>query len=121
MKVVGKHPYYRMRSILNLRGARSYEVALYNSDLSPIWLNIKAKFGGMTKVTYSFWYLLFFLGVILMAKKKKNIFKISSIENTLRHMPKYNAFQGGYGSHGDKSYNRRKNKEEFRKQLREVL
>ncbi len=54
-------------------------------------------------------------------RKKNNTLRISSIENTLRHMPKYNAFQGGYGSHGDKAYNRRKNKEEFRKQLREVL
>ena len=58
-----------------------------------------------------------------MSKKKKNIsvLRISSVENTLRQMPKYNPYQVGHGSHGDKAYNRRKNKEQFRKEMREIL
>lgn len=55
-----------------------------------------------------------------MSKRKKNkrVFYLSAEENTLRQMPKYNPYQGGYGSHGDKAYNRRKNKEQLRKELR---
>lgn len=58
-----------------------------------------------------------------MSKKKKNtsVLRISSVENTLRQMPHYNAYQGGYGAHGSKKYNRRKNKEQFRKEMREML
>lgn len=59
-----------------------------------------------------------------MSKKKKNskVFYLSSIDNTLRQMPKYNAYQGGYGPHGSKGYNRRKEKGRFQKELRnEVL
>lgn len=58
-----------------------------------------------------------------MAKKKKNVkvLHISAVENTLRQMPHYNPYQTGYGSHGDKKYNRRKNKEQFRKEMREML
>lgn len=36
-----------------------------------------------------------------MSRKKKNkvnVCHISSVENTLRQMPRYNAFQGGYGA-----------------------
>ena len=54
-----------------------------------------------------------------MSKRKKNVvLHISSVENTLRQMPKYNPYQVGHGSHGDKGYNRRKNKEQLRKELR---
>lgn len=58
-----------------------------------------------------------------MSKRKKNIsvLHISSVENTLRQMPKYNPYQVGHGSHGDRAYNRRKYKEQLRKEIREVL
>ena len=57
-----------------------------------------------------------------MSKRKKNksVFYLSAEENTLRQMPKYNPFQGGYGSHGDKAYNRCKNKEQLRREIREA-
>ena len=55
-------------------------------------------------------------------KQKTNLdLKISSIENTKAHMPHYNAYQGGYGAHGDEKYNRRKEKKELRRMLNEVL
>ena len=54
--------------------------------------------------------------------KRKNIcvFHLSAKENTLRQMPKFNPYQVGHGSHGDKAYNRRKNKEQLRRDLREA-
>lgn len=57
-----------------------------------------------------------------MAKRKKSgkntVLRISAVENTLRQMPHYNPYQTGHGIHGDKKYNRRKNKEQFKKELR---
>lgn len=57
-----------------------------------------------------------------MSKRKKNscVFYLSAEENTLRQMPKYNPYQVGHGSHGNKGYNRRKNKEQLRCDLREA-
>jgi len=57
-----------------------------------------------------------------MSKRKKNncVFYLSAEENTLRQMPKYNPYQVGHGSHGSKGYNRRKNKEQLRRDLREA-
>ena len=46
---------------------------------------------------------------------------ISSLENTKSHMPHYNAYQGGYGAHGDRKYNRRKEKRKFERQMREAF
>ena len=57
-----------------------------------------------------------------MSKRKKNIrvFHLSAEESTLRQMPKYNPYQVGHGSHGDRAYNRRKNKEQLRRDIREA-
>lgn len=41
---------------------------------------------------------------------------MSSEEATLKKMPKYNGFQGGYGIHGDTKYNREKEKKKFEKE-----
>lgn len=58
-----------------------------------------------------------------MSKKKSNmsVYHLSSTENTLRQMPKFNPYQTGHGVHGDTKYNRRKEKEKFRKLLSENL
>lgn len=38
-----------------------------------------------------------------MSKKKKiNVMHISSVENTLRKMPKYNPYASGHGAHQNK-------------------
>ena len=53
-----------------------------------------------------------------MSKRKKNVvFSLTAEENTLRQMPHYNAYQGGYGAHGSRKYNRKKVKRDFRKML----
>ena len=52
---------------------------------------------------------------------KSNKLKISSVENTLHHMPHYNPYQTGHGPHGSKGYNRREQKKQLRKELCEVL
>jgi hypothetical protein len=58
-----------------------------------------------------------------MSKKKKKMScgKITSQQFFNAQKPKFNGFACGHGSHGDMSYNRRKMKEQFRKELREVL
>lgn len=60
-----------------------------------------------------------------MASKKNRIpkdgpvFTMTSEEATLSKMPKYNAFAGGYGTHGDSKYNRNKEKREFERRMRD--
>ena len=54
-----------------------------------------------------------------MPKKKKyerdgSVFYMDSLTNTLRQMPKYNAYQCRGGVHGDTKYNRRKEKKSLR-------
>ena len=58
-----------------------------------------------------------------MSKKKKKIScgKITSKQIFDAQKPQFNGFAYGYGSHGDKSYNRRRMKEQFRKELREAF
>lgn len=56
-----------------------------------------------------------------MRKKEKiPVVKISSVENTLRQMPKYNAFASGHGEHQDKIKhpNRAQRKASLEKELR---
>lgn len=53
--------------------------------------------------------------------KKQLVYHLSAEENTLRQMPKFNPYQVGHGSHGHKGYNRRRNKQELRKEIREAL
>lgn len=56
-----------------------------------------------------------------MSKKKNSmsVYHLSSTENTLRQMPKFNPYQTGHGVIGDTKYNRRKEKEKLRKLLKE--
>lgn len=58
-----------------------------------------------------------------MSKKKSNmsVYHLSATKNTLRQMPKFNPYQTGHGIIGDTKYNRRKEKEKFRKLLSENL
>ena len=58
-----------------------------------------------------------------MSKKKKKIScgKITSKQLVDAQKPQFNGFACGYGSHGDKSYNRRKMKEQFRREMHESL
>ena len=58
-----------------------------------------------------------------MSKKKSNmsVYCLSSTENTLRQMPKFNPYQTGHGVIGDTKYNRRKEKAKFKKFLSENL
>ena len=55
-----------------------------------------------------------------MSKKKKTIkvMHVSSVENTLRQMPKYNGFATGHGVHKTPKHpSRAKRKHDFRKQI----
>ena len=56
-----------------------------------------------------------------MAKKKApktNKFAImTSMEATHAAMPHYNAFQGGYGAHGKRKYDRNATKRDFQKSI----
>lgn len=52
-----------------------------------------------------------------MKKKSLSVYRLSSIENTLKKMPKYNPYQIGYGVIGDTKYNRRKAKRDMKKLL----
>ena len=56
-----------------------------------------------------------------MSKVKHNlqVYHLSSEENTLLQMPKFNPFDIGHGVHGDTKYSRSKSKREFRRILRE--
>ena len=56
-----------------------------------------------------------------MSKVKHNIsvYHLSSEENTLLHMPKFNPFGIGHGIHGNTKYSRIKNKREFNRILKE--
>lgn len=66
-----------------------------------------------------------------MSKKKKKkqmkvskngpVWKKTAEEVTLSQMPKYNAYAGGYGSHGDRKYNRNKAKRDFQKRLNDEV
>lgn len=54
-----------------------------------------------------------------MPKKKRyvrdgSVFYMDSLTNTLRQMPKYNAYQCRGGVHGDTKYNRCKEKKSLR-------
>lgn len=43
--------------------------------------------------------------------KKDVVYSLTSVENTLLHMPKYNGYQGGYGVHKNKKvYDRKRDK-----------
>lgn len=48
-----------------------------------------------------------------MKKKSLSVYHLSSIENTLKKMPKYNPYQTGHGVIGDTKYNRRKAKKRY--------
>lgn len=53
--------------------------------------------------------------------KRKKIPKkphFSSLEMTMAKKPYYNAYVGGYGPHGSRKYKRNKEKENFRKSIR---
>lgn len=52
-----------------------------------------------------------------MKKKNLSVYHLSSIENTLKKMPKYNPYQTGHGVIGDTKYNRRKAKKDMKKLL----
>lgn len=52
-----------------------------------------------------------------MKKKSLSVYHLSSIENTLKKMPKYNPYQTGHGVIGDTKYNRRKAKRDMKKLL----
>ena len=56
-----------------------------------------------------------------MSKRKNSmsVYHLSATENTLRQMPKFNPYQIGHGVHGDTKYNRRKEKEKFKRYLSE--
>lgn len=57
-------------------------------------------------------------GVSLVSKNKSNVvFHMSKEEATLIKMPKFNGYAGGYGAHGDKKYNRNKEKRSWRKEI----
>ena len=52
-----------------------------------------------------------------MSKKKNiHIATISTIEIFEMRKPQYNGFACGHGAHGNKGYNRRKVKEQFRRE-----
>lgn len=54
------------------------------------------------------------------SKKKISVMKVSSVENTLRQMPRYNAYAGGYGAfqNKEKHPNRSQRKAALKKELR---
>lgn len=53
-----------------------------------------------------------------MKRKKIPVIHISGVENTLRQMPKYNAFATGYGTHKDKKHpNRNQRKKADRAEI----
>ena len=53
---------------------------------------------------------------------KKSVYHMSSVENTLHQMPKYNAFAGGYGFHKSKKHpSRNQRKAKDRKTFKEYL
>ena len=58
-----------------------------------------------------------------MSRKKQGIpnsgavWRLSSEKATLNKMPKYNAFQGKSGPHGDMKYNRARERRNFRQGL----
>ena len=52
-----------------------------------------------------------------MKKKSLSVYHLSSIENTLKKMPKYNPYQTEHGVNGDTKYNRRKAKKDMKKLL----
>lgn len=55
-----------------------------------------------------------------MSKKKSvTVYHLSTTENTLRQMPKFNPYQTGHGVIGDTKYNRRKEKEKLKRYLSE--
>lgn len=51
--------------------------------------------------------------------KKGKIFYMSSEEATLIKMPKYNGYKVGHGMHGDKKYNRSKEKKKWKEEFDE--
>ncbi len=58
-----------------------------------------------------------------MSKVKHNlsVYHLSSEENTLLQMPKFNSFSIGHGIHGDTKYSRNKKKKELQRLLKEEL
>ena len=54
-------------------------------------------------------------------KKKTHCGVITSQQIFDFQKPQYNSYACGHGVHGDKAYNRRKQKEQFRKELREAF
>lgn len=54
-----------------------------------------------------------------MSKKNVKQYKITSNQIFDAQKPQYNGFAGGYGAHGDKKYNRRKAKQDFRRGIDE--
>lgn len=53
------------------------------------------------------------------AKGDDVVFRLSSEEATLAKKPLYNGFAGGYGAHGDKKYNRKKDKRAWKREINE--
>lgn len=53
------------------------------------------------------------------SKNRLVVYHLSSEENTLSKMPKYNGFSVGYGVHGDVKYSRAKEKRKFRRLIKE--
>ena len=47
----------------------------------------------------------------------ENILVMTATEATMAKKPRYNAFQGGYGAHGKRKYDRNAAKRQFRKEL----
>lgn len=50
-------------------------------------------------------------------RKKQNSYIITSQQLFSFNKPKFNGYAGGYGSHGDKKYNRRKAKKDLNQDL----
>ena len=51
------------------------------------------------------------------AAKTGTMVIMTSEEATMAKKPRYNAFAGGYGAHGDKKYNRAKEKRNWKSDL----
>lgn len=49
--------------------------------------------------------------------KTQKILVMTAIEHTKAMMPKYNPYATGHGAHGDKKYNRAKEKRRFKKEI----
>jgi len=53
--------------------------------------------------------------------KEGPVWKLSTVEATLRAKPRYSGFACGHGAHGDSKYNRAKERARFHAQLKTEL